>query len=81
MTLHNTIKRKLKESGRLADFWLLVDSTKLTNDERRIIEYYYVKDKNIGWIADELGYHYDTIVRKHRSALNKISQVIERLFS
>jgi DNA-directed RNA polymerase specialized sigma subunit len=76
MTLHTITKHKLKIHGCLAEFYQLLDKTKLTSMERQIIEYYYVKDKNMGWIADELGYHYDTIKRKHKAALMKISQVI-----
>lgn len=76
MTLHTITKHKLKIHGSLEEFFHLLDKTKLTSIERQIIEYYYIEEKNIGWIADNLGYHYDTIKRKHKSALAKISQVI-----
>lgn len=76
MTLHTQTKHRLRKHGNLDEFYQLINKTKLSSVERQIIEYYYIEEKNIGWIADELGYHYDTIKRKHKSALAKISQVI-----
>lgn len=54
----------------------LLDSCTLTEEDKQIIKLHYVQGKNLGYIADVLGYSESTIKKKHKRILSKISKIL-----
>jgi len=75
-TAHILLKRKLKGIGSLDVFLGILARTKLSGIEKQILEYLYIEEKPMGWIADTLGFSEKTIREKHATALKKILCVL-----
>lgn len=73
---HISTKHKLKEIPKISTLVELLDSCTLTYEDKEIIKMIYVQNKNLGYIADTLGYSESTIKKKHKQILNKISKIL-----
>lgn len=76
MREHIETRKKLKEICDQSEFNSLLDKTMLTDEERTVLQMYYIKGKNLCYIADILGYSEVTIKRRHREAIKKIGKMI-----
>lgn len=76
MSTHIDTKHKLKNIPKISTLMELLDSCTLTDEDKDIIKMHYVKGKNLGYIADILGYSESTIKKKHKQILNKISKIL-----
>lgn len=75
MTDHVLTKRKLKDIPDIKSFSDLIDAVKISDEDKEILRYIYLQEKNINWIADTLGFSPNTIKRKHAFALKKLSML------
>lgn len=72
----STIKtrNKIKQIGSMKDFEILINSSVLSEEEKKIIEMHYKEQKTLMYIADELGMSESTVKRKHRNVLMKLGK-------
>lgn len=54
----------------------LLESCTLTEEDKEIIKLHYVQGKNLGFIADTLGYSESTIKKKHKKILSKLNKLL-----
>ena len=74
----NKITRdKLKEIPTKKELEDLVDKLILSDDERNIILMHYRDKKPLSYIADIIGITKSSVNKKHKSALLKISKIME----
>lgn len=73
---HKEARDKLKSIGTYKSFYQILDEVILTSEERKFIELFYLEDKSLNEIADELGISRATASRKHSKILNKLIKVI-----
>lgn len=76
MTEHIETKHKLKEIHEVKKFNDLLDKVILTDEEKQILILHYLKEKDLGFIADELGYTVSAIKRKHGKILKKLKSFV-----
>lgn len=76
MTEHIETRTKLKEIVEIQTFSDLLDRCILSEEDRRIMELHYLKDKDLRYIADLLGYSEATIKKRHRKILKKLKQIL-----
>lgn len=67
------VRKKLRNISTYRTFNEVLDDCILKEDERKLIELFYLKDKPISVIADELGVSESTAKRIHSRALKKIA--------
>ena len=68
-------RRKLKEIETIDSFRELIDALNISDEEKTILELYYLKQKSITYIADALGMSESTVKRKHSKVLKKIGRI------
>lgn len=68
-------RRKLKEIETIDSFRELIDVLNISEEEKTILELYYLKQKSITYIADILGMSESTVKRKHSKVLKKIGRI------
>lgn len=68
-------RRKLKEIETIDSFRELIDALNISDEEKTILELYYLKQKSITYIADALGMSESTVKRKHSKTLKKIGKI------
>lgn len=78
MSEHILIRQKLRGICNLSDFYNLINRCVLSDEEKRIIEMHYIKDYELSYIGDILGYSESTMKRKHCRILKKIGKVLGR---
>lgn len=76
MSNHVETRKKLKSIPRVSTLVELLDDCTLSDEDKTIIKMHYVQNKNLGYIADILGYSESTIKKKHRKILCKISKIL-----
>lgn len=76
MSNHVETRNKLKSIPRVSTLVELLDSCTLSEEDKTIIKMHYVQDKNLGYIADMLGYSESTIKKKHKKILCKLSKIL-----
>lgn len=76
MTEHIRTKQRLKRLTR-SEYSRVIEEAMLSPRECKIIDLIYVKNKTLGFIADELGYSEGTIRRDHSNAIVKIGYVFK----
>lgn len=76
MSDHIETRRKLKSIYDVRTFEDLLECCVLTDEEKELLKLYYLRGKDLGYIADMLGYSESTIKRKHQKALTKIHKLI-----
>lgn len=73
---HKDARDKLKNIGTYKTFYQILDEVILTDEEKKFVELFYLKDKSLNEVADELGISRATASRKHSKILNKLIKVI-----
>ena len=76
MSAHIETRNKLKSIPKISTLVELLDSCTLSEEDKTIIKMHYVQGKNLGYIADILGYSESTIKKRHKKILNKISKLL-----
>ena len=76
MTEHIETRNKLKEIVEIQTFSDLLDRCILSEEDRRIMELHYLRDKDLRYIADLLGYSEGTIKKRHRKILKKLNKIL-----
>lgn len=67
-------RNKIKQIGSMKDFELLLNSSVLSDEEKKIIEMHYKEQKTLTYIADVLGMSEATVKRKHKKVLMKLGK-------
>lgn len=70
------IKHKIKSINRKIDFYSLLEECMLNDKEKRMMELFYVENKDISYIADELGYSSQGISKMHSKILKKLESLL-----
>ena len=76
MSQHIEIKHKIKNINRKTDFNSLLEESMLSDVEKQMMNMYYVENKSINIIADELGYSPQGIIKMHKRILNKLESLL-----
>lgn len=76
MSKHIEIKHKIKNINRKTDFNSLLEESMLSDTEKQMMNMYYVENKSINLIADELGYSPQGIIKMHKRILNKLESLL-----
>lgn len=75
--INKITRNKLKEIPTKKELEDLVDKLILSDDERNIILMHYRDKKPLSYIADIIGITKSSVNKKHKSALLKISKIME----
>ena len=75
MSKHMEIKHEVQKKHK-TEFYALLDEAMLSEKERMMMEMYYAQRKDVGYIADVLGYSKAGILRMHRKVLEKIESLL-----
>lgn len=76
MSKHIEIKHKVKNINRKADFNNLLEESMLSDTEKKMMYKFYVENKSIDIIADELGYSPQGILKMHKRILKRIESLL-----
>ena len=76
MSDHIETRRKLRSIYDVRTFEDLLGCCMLTDEEKELLKLHYLRGKDLGYIADMLGYSESTIKRKYQKALTKIHKLI-----
>lgn len=66
------VRDKLKSINTYKTFYQIIDGVILSDEEKRILEMFYLEEKTFGFIADELKISTATISRRHKKILDKL---------
>lgn len=76
MTKHIELKHKVKNINRKADFYNLLNESMLTPIEKQFMEKYYIENKTVDFIASELGYSSQGIIKMHKRILKHLESLL-----
>lgn len=76
-SISKNVRNKLKEIPTKKELEDLIDKLILSDDERNVILMHYRDKKPLSYIADIIGVTKSSVNKKHKSALLKISKIIE----
>jgi len=76
MSKHIEIKHKVKNINRKTDFYNLLEESMLNETEKQMMKMYYVENKTLDYIADELGYSEQGIAKMHKRILKRIESLL-----
>ena len=76
MGKHIEIKHKIKSINRKSTFNEMLEDSMLNEKEKEMLRLYYLDNKPINFIADELGYSEAGIKKMHKRALKKIESLL-----
>lgn len=76
MSKHIETRKKVKEIADISSFNSLLNSTTLSDIDKRILVLHYIDDKNFSYIGDMLGFSESTIKKRHKKILAKLSKVL-----
>lgn len=76
MTKHIELKHKVKNINRKTDFYGLLEESMLSDVEKQMMIMYYAENKQLDYIADELGYSEQGIAKMHKRILNKLESLL-----
>ena len=69
-------KHKIKSINKKADFYNLLEESMLNEKEKQMMELFYIEDKDLDFIADELGYSSQGISKMHSRILKKLESLL-----
>lgn len=69
-------RSKLKEVETVKEYDDIISSVVLSGTEKEILRLHYVEQKDMRYIADEIGMAEITVVKKHAKILKKIAKVL-----
>jgi DNA-directed RNA polymerase specialized sigma subunit len=76
MSEHIETRRKVKEIADISSFNNLLNSIVISCEDKLLLEYHYLQNKDFKYIGDMLGYSESTIKKRHRKILKKISKIL-----
>ena len=76
MSKHIELKHKVRSINKKVDFYNLLEESMLNENEKKMMEMYYVQNKSLEYIADELGYSSQGIAKMHKRILNKLESLL-----
>lgn len=76
MSKHIETKHKLKEIKRKSSFYELLEDAMISEVELKMMIMYYIENRSLSFIADELGYSEQGIAKMHKRILNKIEDLL-----
>lgn len=76
MSEHIDTRKKLKGIADISSFTTLINSSTLSDNDKKILYLHYIDEKDFRFIGDMLGYSESTIKRRHKKALIKISKLL-----
>jgi len=76
MSKHIETRNKIKNIASVKSFHELIDSAMLTEQDKKMLELYYIVGYDFRMIGDILGYSESTVKRRHRKALAKIGKLL-----
>lgn len=75
MTKHMKIKHEVQKITKTA-FNEILEEAMLNENEVAMMRMYYVEKKDLGYIADELGYSRAGILKMHQRVLERIESLL-----
>lgn len=72
------VKKYLQSINSLSKFREVLSDIKLNENEKVLIDLFYIKEKPLDYIADELGFAYSYTRKLHMRVLNKIGTFLEQ---
>lgn len=69
-------KHKIKNINRKIDFYNLLDECMLSEKEKQMMKMFYVENKSLDYIADQLGYSSQGISKMHSKILKKLESLL-----
>ena len=76
MSKHLEIKLKVKQIKRRSTFNEIIEDCMLSEKEKKMLKMYYIENKTLDYIADELGYSKAGIIKMHKRSLQKIESLL-----
>ena len=76
MSKHIEIKHRVRSINKKVDFYNFLEESMLNENEKKMMELYYVQNKSLDYIADELGYSPQGISKMHKRILNKLESLL-----
>ena len=72
MSKHLDIKHKVKQIKRRSTFNEIIEDCMLNEKEKQMLKMYYLENKTLDYIADEIGYSKSGIIKMHNRSLQKL---------
>lgn len=76
MSEHIDTKHKIQGLQRYDDFYSLINSCIMSDEDRQILKMIYIEDKTLSYIGDTLGYSESTIKSRHKKLLKKLTKLL-----
>ena len=76
MSKHLEIKNKVKQIKRRSTFNELIEDCMLSDKEKQMLIMYYLENKTLDYIADEIGYSKAGIIKMHKRSLQKLESLL-----
>ena len=76
MSTHLEIKHKVKQIKRRSTFNEIIEDCMLSEKEKQMLKMYYIENKTLDYIADELGYSKAGIIKMHKRSLQKLESLL-----
>ena len=76
MSKHIDTRKKLKGIADISSFTSLINSSTLSDNDKKILYLHYIDEKDFRFIGDMLGYSESTIKKKHRKILAKLGKLL-----
>ena len=73
---HIEIKHKIKNINRKVDFYNLIEESMLNENEKKMMQLFYIDNKSLDYIADELGYSPQGIAKMHTRCLTTLESLL-----
>lgn len=76
MSKHIELKHKVKSINTKVEFYNLIEESMLNENEKKMMKMFYVDNKSLDYIADELGYSPQGIAKMHNRCLKKLESLL-----
>ena len=76
MSKHIELKHKVKSINTKVEFYNLIEESMLNENEKKMMKMFYIENKTIDIIADELGYSPQGILKMHKRILRKLESLL-----
>ncbi len=76
MSEHIDTRNKIKDIADISSFTVLLNKSTLSDEDKQLLQLHYVQHKDFRYIGDMLGYSEQTIKRRHKKALIKLSKLL-----
>lgn len=67
-------RRKLKSIDTIQEFEDILNNVMLSEEDKKILVLHYKEQKNMQYIADELGLSEITVIKKHKNILKRVNK-------